>query len=291
MTLTKRNQDWSSLSDTKIVNIYNDLNTIEIRECAYGCGTTFSCLKKDKRRFCSPKCTSKVASQKAKEVLTGISFSEEHKRALSKGGKGKIITEIHRKNIIKGGKAFWASLSKEEQLSRKDKRYNVPHRNKLNKQASILGHTPEAKKKRSASLLEYYKNLSQEEFDARISKVLNNSRKGYLKGDFYSEKNDKDIKYQSSYELRAYIKLEKDLSVLSYKKCDFSIPYSFKNEIHRYFPDVLVEYTNGNKTLIEVKPKALLTNEKVVAKHQALVEYCNQLGIKCATWTESDLDQ
>ena len=289
MTLTKRNHNWSLLSDKEILEIYNDLNTIEIRECACGCHKTFSCKKKSSRNYFDKFCCAKVGGQKAKEVLTGVPKTVDHRKHMSEGGRGKVITETHRQNLIKGGKAFWASLSKEEQLSRKDKRYNVPNRNELNKQATILGQSPEATKKRKKSLLDYYQNLSQEEFDARISKVLNNSRKGYLKGDYYSKKNNYDIKYQSSYELKAYIKLEKDQNVLSYKKCDFSIPYSFKNKIHGYFPDILIDYVDHTRALIEVKPEALLTNDKVVAKREALKEYCKINNLKELMWTEENL--
>ena len=60
------------------------------------------------------------------------------------------------------------------------------------------------------------------------------------KGIFYSNKSQKDIRYDSKMELRVYQRLEEDGKVKNYDRCKFSIDYTFKDGIHKYLPDIHV---------------------------------------------------
>lgn len=114
------------------------------------------------------------------------------------------------------------------------------------------------------------------------------------KGFFYSEKNSCRIFYASEAgELAAYLKLEADPAVLKYGRCKFSIPYILDGEAHLYHPDIMVEYIDGRKIIIEVKMtwelKHPKTYRKVTAKLLALQDYCEYNSLTCEVWTEKTL--
>lgn len=99
-------------------------------------------------------------------------------------------------------------------------------------------------------------------------------------GMFYSRKNRKKLRYDSSWELERMQYLEADETVVSYKKNPVQIPYALNGQAHYYFPDFMVEYVNGTKVLEEVKPKAFLKDSKNVEKIKVARLFCKRLGIK-----------
>lgn len=119
-----------------------------------------------------------------------------------------------------------------------------------------------------------------------INTSLQNSKKGF----FVSTKNQKEIRYESSYELVAYLILEQLSKVKSYDRCRFSIDYTFKDNVHRYIPDIDVVYTDNIREIIEIKPEFMLEDEKVIAKHTAGKEYCNKNNLLFSIWTEKELN-
>lgn len=109
------------------------------------------------------------------------------------------------------------------------------------------------------------------------------------RGVFYSQKNQKDIKYDSSMELGAYLILEQLSKVKSYDRCKFSIDYTFKDGLHRYIPDIDVIYTDDTREILEIKPEYLLEDEINIAKFNTAKEYCNKNNLLFSVWTENTL--
>lgn len=96
----------------------------------------------------------------------------------------------------------------------------------------------------------------------------------YLTGKFFSQKNNKEVTYRSSYELKFFQLLELDMKVKSYEVETVKIPYICpEKKYKKYIPDVIVLYTNGDMEVCEVKPKAMLDNLVVKLKAQACRVY------------------
>ncbi len=126
------------------------------------------------------------------------------------------------------------------------------------------------------------------EYVAKASQRLSKQEGKYLQGSFKSVKNKCNITFQSSYELHAFIRLEHDDSVKSYGRCGFSIIYINSGLAKRYIPDIFVEYTDGRKCIIEVKPLLKVNEATNLTKARAGEEYCRENGLQYIIWTEKD---
>lgn len=92
----------------------------------------------------------------------------------------------------------------------------------------------------------------------------------YLQGNFYSEKNESNYPYKSSYELAYLEKLEKDSSVLKYLYEPFEVPYvDYTSKNRMYRPDFMVLNEDGSVFITEIKPEAMLEDFDVKAKADA----------------------
>jgi hypothetical protein len=122
--------------------------------------------------------------------------------------------------------------------------------------------------------------------------IVNGSRKRskYQTGVFYSQKNNKDLWYRSSYELMAFTILEGLSAVKFYHTEPFRIPYDKNGQICNYVPDILVEYIDGKKELIEIKPKIFLNDETNLLKFDAAQQYCKENNYVFSVWTEDHLE-
>lgn len=115
-------------------------------------------------------------------------------------------------------------------------------------------------------------------------------RNAYSKtGFFNSAKNGKQVFYRSSMERDAYIILENDMNVASYKNEPFHIPYEVEGIIKNYVPDILVFYSDGSKILIEVKPSYRFKYHCELIKIEALEKYSSENSIPYAIWTEKEI--
>lgn len=127
----------------------------------------------------------------------------------------------------------------------------------------------------------------------RIARVGNgHSDRNYKAGIYFSEKNDKNVYYASSYELKAFERLEKDDNVTSYERPRIAIKYvrPDDNRMHRYVPDILAVRADGNKTLIEIKPESMLLDEITKSKIIAAQLYSRKKNYDFAIWTEKELE-
>lgn len=119
----------------------------------------------------------------------------------------------------------------------------------------------------------------------------NNLHYAKIKGYFHSNKNNKDIPYRSTYELKAFQILEEDLKVQSYEYESLRIRYRVKNsKLHAYRPDLV---TSDNR-IIEVKSDWIYDlqnkeDQSVFRKFRAAEKWAEKNGYTFEVWTEHEL--
>lgn len=116
------------------------------------------------------------------------------------------------------------------------------------------------------------------------------SNKCFENGFFKSKKNGKDFFYRSSWEKLVMEHLEKNKKVLSYNCEPFAIDYEFSGMTKKYLPDVLIEYDNGIKKMVEIKPEYQLKNPRNIAKIKAAENYCKNNDLIFEIWTDKDIE-
>ena len=123
---------------------------------------------------------------------------------------------------------------------------------------------------------------------------ISNKKSGnYVSGVFWSEKNNTDYVFRSTYEFAYWYMLENDNTVESFVVEPFSLPYLSPkdNKMHRYIPDVLILYKSGDLELVEIKPKAMIYSSVVQRKASAARAYIlrNKMGAIFKFVTEEDI--
>lgn len=116
------------------------------------------------------------------------------------------------------------------------------------------------------------------------------------------------VQYRSLWEKYVMMYLDKSTNVVSWSSEEVVIPYRYDvdGRVHRYFVDFFVEYSNGQKVLIEIKPSKELspptgnrrtkryivesyTYIKNTNKWEAAREYAKDQGWEFQIWTEKNL--
>lgn len=226
---------------------------------------------------------SKEHRQKISLALTGIkrkSFSEEHRQKLSRAKIGHSTSEQTRQKLSKTNKGHLVSEETRQKIR------------KGNQDKVVLEET-----RQKISLANKGRKLS-EVTKQRMSKSRSKSialglfhpgcygQRGY----FFSEKNNRSLYYESSYELLAFQILEQMSIVKNYRRCPFSVPYMTNDGCaHRYIPDVLVTYQSRKQQVIEVKPKYALDLWENPVKIEAAKKFCEDKGMSFRVWTEEEL--
>lgn len=108
-------------------------------------------------------------------------------------------------------------------------------------------------------------------------------------GDFASQKNNKKIHYRSGYELEVYKCLEQMHDVVRYDAEPFGIPYWYKGEHKKYFPDLMVQFADGHVEIWEVKPASQTTYDLNDAKWSAADKFCEARGYHFEVKTEQGI--
>ncbi|SUI40135.1 TnsA endonuclease N terminal [Salmonella enterica subsp. enterica] len=75
-----------------------------------------------------------------------------------------------------------------------------------------------------------------------------------IAGHFYSQKLARTVQYESGLELNIMTRLERSDQVSFYQEQPVAIPYSFKDKLRMYYPDLLVATVDGRCLIVEVKP-------------------------------------
>lgn len=134
----------------------------------------------------------------------------------------------------------------------------------------------------------------------------------YMKS-FIIEENTIKLNYKSSLELKCLRYCDMNIHVKCYGLEPFCIPYlSAKDgKIHRYFIDFFIEFSNGQKFLVEVKSsgetrepkmpgkkteKAILNYQKALqtyavnkSKWASATQFCKEKGLTFIILTEKEL--
>ena len=87
------------------------------------------------------------------------------------------------------------------------------------------------------------------------------------------------------------VRLDADDSVLKYSYEPVAIDYLSNKrtgKIRKYLPDFIVEYVDGHKELVEVKPKRRLKNYKVKKKLEAAAIWCEENGMVLVIVTDEE---
>ena len=248
--------------------------------CSCNCSNTHRKLAVPKEHpFCACGCGKRV-SQTTSTWLPGHNSRGRvvtWGSALSKALIGKKKSEQHCANISKGRMGLSCPTSAKKKLSTLwlgiPKGPNTSEHN-ANISAGKMGHEVSKKTR---------EKLSQ----AAVKQFLNNDCYGFKK--FFSNKNQKNIYYQSSYELVAFQQLESDDEALIFSRCPFGIPYFIKGNKHNYLPDIFVTYKDGSKLVIEIKPSVFVNDPVNIAKWKSAIKYCKKEDYIFKVWTEKEL--
>lgn len=113
---------------------------------------------------------------------------------------------------------------------------------------------------------------------------------------------------RSSWERATFFWLEKNDDVISWSSEEIVINYlsQVDKKIHRYYPDLFIEYSDGRKVIVEIKPAAQTippkqtpnrkryVNESITylknkSKWDAAISFCEKNGIIFEIWDEHHL--
>lgn len=217
----------------------------------------------------------KIRSERMKgnQYASGYIHTEETKNKISIGNKKVIKTEEwNRKNSA----ALKGRLITQERIDKIKLSWKInghPMQDKI--------HSNETKEKMSKTRCELILQ------NGGINPCLRYSKRGT----FYSQKNQKEIRYESSYELQAYQILEQDERIKNYDRCKFPIDYTFNGGLHKYIPDIDVIYTDNTREILEIKPEQLLKDSVNMAKFIGAKEYCDKNNLTYSVWTEKNLER
>lgn len=117
--------------------------------------------------------------------------------------------------------------------------------------------------------------------------------------------NCNDIVYRSLWERNAMRWCDENRDVKKWSSETIIIPYycTTDKKKHRYFIDLFIEFSNGEKYCIEIKPKKQTlppkrktliesaTYAKNAAKWNAAHTWCLDRGLKFTIWTEETLEK
>jgi hypothetical protein len=197
------------------------------------CGKITSCIKSQNKQFCNRKCAS-TGEFNAQYGKTGSLSVLYGKHAWSKG----LTTETDSRLKSLGEKL--STIIKEQ--------FKQGIRNHHGEKNPMYGHTPDM------VTIESRKRYSL----ASINRILS-GKGGYgrnrIIGYSFSEKMNKKFLCKSSWEVLAVLCLDKDDNVESFEYEKEIL--ALDNGSH-YLPDYFVNYKDGTKIVIEVKPDSLV---------------------------------
>lgn len=156
-----------------------------------------------------------------------------------------------------------------------------------------------SKKKEYWSSLEDIRRLEISEIFSKAQakiRLENNNKlgsygRGHKSGKYYSDKTGKSMYYRSSWELAVCEYLEHSERVKFYDIEPFMIEYLLESGEKRYTRiDFIVEYVDGSKAIIEVKPKAFLKKGNVPNKITGCRKYAEKNNMKFVLITKEELE-
>ena len=117
-------------------------------------------------------------------------------------------------------------------------------------------------------------------------------RKGHYHRGTHSSPIAGECKYRSGWEQKYMVHLDENPDVVSWSYEKLIIEYISNQKtkkVRKYYPDFQVEYTDGAKVVIEIKPSRKLNQPTVIKKVRAAKEWCTTRGVIYKVLTEIEL--
>lgn len=117
-------------------------------------------------------------------------------------------------------------------------------------------------------------------------------KKRYHTGIHVSPKTGQECHYRSGWELAYMQYLDTNVDVVGYRYEDVSIPYVSNirsGKLRKYWPDFLIQRTDGQQILVEIKPSRKLDQDRVQKKLKAAALWCKAHGVTLVVLTEKEL--
>ena len=265
-------------------------------------------LKKNQKSFCSHRCATtynnshRIVSDETKRKMSenrkgeknsfyGKTHSDEQKEKWSKQRKNRRLTDEWRKNIglSQKGKKLSEETKKKMSIAKlNDKNIRIRNTGERN---------PFYGKKHSEETLKKLRGRkNSEEVKRKMSIIVSeliasgNRKplyKSLKKGYYTSTKSKETNHYDSSFELIRMKFLDNNVNIKNWTK-NHKIIIGLNNG-RRYIPDFLVELTNGEKYLEEVKGW-IGDKEEFALKSNAAIEYCKKNNLKYRVLFKEDLE-
>lgn len=226
------------------------------------------------------------------------------KELKSRSSKTTYSNPEVRKRVSEGTKKAYdndTSINERKRTSLKLYYSNPEVRKSFSEKSKLvrLNH-PEISKNHSILMKRLYKDekfynrrleSNRRRWENPTNRMLNSlSRKGFISV-IYSPYENKWIKFDSSWERTYFYMMDNNPCTKSIIRSPISIKYIIEsdNSEHYYIPDFLIEYTDGRKELVEVKPKYLLSDTIVILKQKYAELYCSENDMVYKFITEEDL--
>lgn len=228
--------------------------------------------------------------EKIKEALTGIKRSDEFKAKLSAHMKNNPEALAKATKVLLENKCTTGMLGKKHSdevrqkmsESHKGVTFSEEHRKNISEGRKKMlqetgGFTREHREALSRATVELYSNGF-------------NPKTYHIRG-YHTSTKVKDLYFSSSYEKKAYEKLDDDNAVAFYEREVVKIPFFHPTkEIDSiYLVDLKVTMTDGSVKWIEIKPASKLKDEVVMSKAEIAKIKSKELGIPYEFWTEIEL--
>lgn len=117
-------------------------------------------------------------------------------------------------------------------------------------------------------------------------------RKGRYQRGVHSSPMAGECKYRSGWEQKYMVYLDDnpDVASWSYEKLVIEYVSNKKTKkIRKYYPDFQIEYKDGRKVVVEIKPSRKLQQATVVKKIRAAKEWCTEHDMIYKILTEIEL--
>lgn len=126
---------------------------------------------------------------------------------------------------------------------------------------------------------------------AKVKRTRRKRKRHYHTG-AYTSKVGNVCKYRSGWELKYMEYLDASPDVLSWSYESIKIPYVSNvrtKKVRNYLPDFCVEYVDGHKEIVEIKPSRRVHQVKVQKKLLAAGDHCRAHGLALVIITEVEL--
>jgi len=190
-------------------------------------------------------------------------------------------------------KGWCSGLTKEDpRIAAIVKKMNTPERaQKIS--ASLLGKckSDSHRKKISENMSSYWSNednrsrqsLRQAECVKKGMITKATRVHGYFSN---AKKSSQNLYYRSLFELNTIIHLEENPSVISFEFEPYRIEYQHEGNARHYIVDCLIEYNDGRRVIVEIKPNCFLSYPKNQTKFSAAAKFAQENGLSFEVWTE-----